>query len=1837
MNKQEYRLSPFEHSMYLAQITDPESTEYSLSGYFDIKGAEKKDVEIAFSELIKNHESLHSYYDEINGEPVRILSGEIPSIKWISATTEEEAKKLASDSCKPFSLKTVPLCLTGYTLPDGSIIIHLAIHHIAIDGNSVKILIEELFDRLRGKGKVSIHDLSDRIDNKDNYESGKSYYHEMFPNGVPNNEMPIKCIRPNVHPGVDNKILLHFDESEFASISNSAKTYGVTTFAYLLSAISISLGIYCNSEDIVFGFPVDMRDNDNSDVVGMFVNTAIVRLKPESKKTIKDYLNEVSQIVKTSARGKWLPMSELIRELHVPIDSSRNPIFDVGINYLFLPEECSDGKLKVSFSYDLQSLKRDMNITFHRRGNRLDFILQYASKLFDDDLINWFVEQFQHILSLMKDMNNKVEDVGRLPSSQIEHISRYSVISQSEKILQHIFKGDKAKLFSQEKAKNNLSLYIVNSKNELVPVGVVGELLLSGLTLSKDYIDNNKNSFLDYNGIQVYKTGYYAKWNNDGSVKLLERIDLNNRIRGLRIDFDEIERILETQQGIEKAVVDIKDVGSQKLICAYYVANETLDADKLKSLLKKHLPGYMIPTKYSRITAIPLSADGEKDRKVLPLPDVSLAATIPPIMAENKDSKLVDKVVYHSKLNVALLNDFCSKKEINLNTLFNAAYAYTLAAYAYSEEAIFTTFFVSNKDKTAKSQPVRLSVESETTVDSFITTLYKQLEPFINNSCFTSGEVLNADGIKEGTKFFFNDEELDFNLIDDKTALSVDAYFKDEKVILRGNYKTNAYCKIFIEGFLKCVEQTISELLQKEKLSQISLMYENAFEPYDRENQTDYPVEIVSVNKLFERQVAAHPEKTAVIVAGESLTFDQLNRFANRAAHQLRDLGVGKDSIVGMVLDRTKEIFIAEHAILKAGGAFLPMVPEYPDERIMYCLNNAESPCVITTEAIKASRPELFSDKHNYKTLTVESLIQKGSEENLDLTITPDSLAYCIYTSGSTGNPKGVMIEHKNMCNYLNANPKHPTMYWHTQNIHAALSVTSISFDMSITERFVSLCNGVTVCMATLDEIHNPLALAKLMKANHTESIVCTPSYLMSLLDEPEMHEPIAALKAYHVGGEAFPSTLIARLKELNPNSHVMNGYGPTETSVSCTSSEVFVNKPITIGKPEANVKHYVMDKQLRAVPAGVCGELIICGAGVGRGYVKLPEKTAAAFFTYKGLPAYHSGDLVRLNANGEYDYYGRLDNQVKLRGLRIELDEIETVINEYPGVKLSKVIVCNNGTEDYLAGYYTASKKIPVNELKKFLKTRLTPYMVPDAMRQLDEMPLTVNGKIDKKKLPDIRDEVETREYIAPVGELEEKFCSYFAKVLKQEKVGATDNFFEIGGTSLSAAMVVSKAIHDGFDVVYKNIFDSPTPRQLADFVNKRMKTNSTKKIDKANNTAEIKSTGTEKYSTLLAHNTPKYLSEIKTEKLGTVLLTGATGFLGIHTLIELLRSENVDRILCLVRKKKNAKPNRRLSLLLDYYFNDTFDDLLEKKVEIIDGDITDANLSELLNGKNIDTIINCAALVKHFETGNLIRKVNYEGVLNLIELALEKKARLVQVSTHSIAGSIEADKVETVILREKDYDIGQTLTLKYIISKFEAEGAIFEAIEKRGLRGKIIRIGNLMGRRSDGEFQINFRTNGFMSRLKAYKLLGCFPVNLMDSPVEFSPVDMTAKAVVLLAGTPDSFTVFHANNCHNIHFANVLEAFKDCGYNIDIVDEETFKNRFSEALSDEKKSVAVSSLISYNGNANENLQWTQSDNSYTVKALYRLGFSWPIVSPQYLVSSLQTLDTLGFFDESE
>ncbi|MGN0669605.1 MAG: amino acid adenylation domain-containing protein [Oscillospiraceae bacterium] len=1195
------------------------------------------------------------------------------------------------------------------------------------------------------------------------------------------------------------------------------------------------------------------------------------------------------------------------------------------------------------------------------------------------------------------------------------------------------------------------------------------------------------------------------------------------------------------------------------------------------------------------------------------------------------------------ELSVAEVKSFCENHGVTPNAFFLAAVGLLLGKYAYSDDVCLTTVYNGRNDVNTensfgmfvKTLPLRCFPDNGKKTVDYIAETGKQLLANMSNDLFSFAQICHSYGISAEYMIVYQGEgfgvdeldgrpvtELSRTLDTAKSDISTDVWIKDGVFVFETEYRANKYSREFIERYTDMLATAAKSMLTAGTLGEVNITSAKQLDLVNSFNDTDYPVDLVSVNRLFEKHAQANPELTAVIANGEKLTYGELNSLANRLAHGLIELGVKLDDIVGIVLDRTKEVYVCEYGILKAGGAFLPLSNEYPDDRIDFCLTDAECRFVITTEAIKADRAELFSDEKPYKAVTVEQLCQNANDSNPALEIPTNSLAYCIYTSGSTGKPKGVMIEHANLCNFVDANEKNDE----TKNLvypeKVMLAVAAISFDFSIMESFIPLSNGMTVCMANEDEIHNPMLLCKLMEENSVEIMCGTPSFIMNIVDIPDIKRALRNIKAYDLGAEAFPGALYDKLMAINPASVIVNGYGPTETTVSCISKIITSSKNITIGRPAANVKAYVMDSAKHVLPVGVSGELVIGGTGVGRGYMKLPEKTADVFFEYNGERAYRSGDLVRYNSDGEIEFFGRLDNQVKLRGLRVELGEIETVMNEFEGVLVSKVIVRNNGSEDYLAGFFTADRAVDIAALTSFMKSKLTAYMVPAALMQLDEMPLTVNGKIDKNRLPETTLTAAVREYTAPETALEKELCDKFADILGLERVGALDSFFEIGGTSLSATKVVMFALTKGYNIVYKDVFDNPTPRGLAAFIDGGVKINTESSSDDFDY-APINS--------VLGENIFEKVDEIKPTELGNIVLTGATGFLGIHVLKEFIDSY-IGKVYCLVRKGRHETCEKRLKNMLEYYFNTSFDELFGNRIFCIEGDITDKNSLKAVAQTDAQTVINCAACVKHFVSDDILERVNVGGVENLIEMCVDSGKRLVQISTTSVAGEGSADDADRLI-HENELFFGQKIDNEYVRTKFLAERAVLEARAARGLDGRIIRVGNLMSRLSDGEFQINFITNSFMRSLKAYRKMKMFPVNALEVFAEFSPIDSTAAAVLKLTASDSKFCVFHAFNDHVIRMADVIYAMRGYRFDIDIVSAERFSEALSEAAKDESMADAVLGLVAYDSGDETAAVQLGASNRFTVNVLYRLGFKWPLIDDGYLASAIKALDTLGFF----
>ena len=1217
---------------------------------------------------------------------------------------------------------------------------------------------------------------------------------------------------------------------------------------------------------------------------------------------------------------------------------------------------------------------------------------------------------------------------------------------------------------------------------------------------------------------------------------------------------------------------------------------------------------------------------------------------------------------WESDLHAGELKAFCAANAISPVTLFNAAFGYVLSKYIYKEDVVYSTIYNGRNDPRmahtismlVKTLPVRCRYTKNQTVRSYLEDVEYQMADAMSHDIYSFAEIcrefdVNADIMftYQGELFHFDRfcgqdcKAIELELDTAKAYMDMDIYVDGDKVSLVSGYRRDIYSEDFVREFSKILCKAVRELTCRERMGELQLIGPEMQAQLDVFNATAYPVADECAHRMFERQAAAAPEKTAVIAAGESLTYGELNALANRLAHGLIERGVATGEIVGLISDRSKEVFIGELGIMKAGAAFLPMVAEYPDDRIDYCLTDADSRFVITSKAIAEEKAELFADK-SYRLLTFEEILREGEEENPDVEIPTDSLCYCIYTSGSTGMPKGVMIEHRNFRNFLDPNEKNPETANYVKYGHVVLSVISIAFDFSLMETQLPLANGLTVYMASQEEIHDPVALAKKMLQHHVDVMSGTPSFIGNMIDVPQVKEALANMKLYDFGAEAFTAGLFDKLRKVSPQAVICNGYGPTEATISCISKPLDRGEGITIGWPSANVMAYVCDKDMKLLPIGAVGELVIAGAGVGRGYVKLPDKTAAVFVqlkkdgsgicsgeeaafgedeSEKTIRAYRTGDRVRLLQSGEIEFFGRLDNQVKLRGFRVELDEIENNLNSFPGVQMSKVIVRNNGSEDYLAGFFTADRKLDLSQLTAHLKEKLTYYMVPSVLMQLEEMPLTVNGKIDKKKLPEVEFSAQ-REYVAPETDLEKEICDVFAEVLHQERISVRDDFFEIGGTSLTATSIVLKLADLGRTIVYKDVFTYATPRELAEFISGEKLVS--KGFSDAFDYSSIKR--------LLDFNTMEHIDNVRKKDPGNIILTGATGFLGIHVLYEFL-TKYEGTVYCLVRKGRYESPQKRLQNMWMYYHGNVSLKQYEDRVKCLNGDITDPAFVKGLGDLDADRIINCAALVKHFVKDDSLDRINVGGVKNLIELCLESGQELLQISTVSVGGNVTgADKDKRI--SENELYFGQIIDNDYIRTKFLAEREILKAVSEKGLKAKIIRVGNLMSRASDGEFQINFITNGFMRSLKAFKQLGAFPMTSMYAPAEFSPIDSTAGAILALAGQESAFTVFHAYNSHIIYMSDVIYAMKRYGFSIDIVSDERFGEIMEEAAKDDRFSDALLGLIAYNSDSQEVQYEVDANNRFTTEVLYRLAYLWPITDNDYLYNAINILDGFGFFD---
>lgn len=1205
--------------------------------------------------------------------------------------------------------------------------------------------------------------------------------------------------------------------------------------------------------------------------------------------------------------------------------------------------------------------------------------------------------------------------------------------------------------------------------------------------------------------------------------------------------------------------------------------------------------------------------------------------------------------------NVQKIIDYCEANKLSTNGFFTSAFGFLLSKYCRKESVVFNAVYNGRNDSRlnntiamlVKTFPVSCNIVKNETAETFVNKIGNQLIDSMANDIYSFSEISREFTIPLDILFAFQGNNFKFESIcgrlakqetlstnSAKAPLSVSVFFDNDEIKFEIEYKKDRYNEDFAKSFAESFEKVILEFTLNKKLEEISILSNAGKKDVKDLNNTKAKQNLIAMPRLLEKQAKENPNKIAVISNDYSLTYEDLNKCANKVANYLIEKGVKANDSVGIYINRIMHAYSIREGIMKSGGVFVTTVPDYPDDRIKYIFEDAKAKYIITTEWLYKQRKKLL-DEIGIEVILLEEIFKSHNYENPNVEIPLDSLCYIIYTSGSTGKPKGATVTHRNIANMLDINEKNSTLNFYIKNTNVSVSVTSFCFDISILEEDFALSTGKTAVIANEEEIHNPIKLVELFKKYNVDTITATPSFVNSIFDANNFKDAAKILKEISIGGEPVPSNFCERLrKEFEYKGEIVNIYGPTETAVQMTSRLIDYGGKVSIGKPINNVKMYVMDNFGNILPKYAVGEIIIAGECVGNGYIGLPERTKENFFKLDKEKAYKSGDIGYIDRNNEIVVIGRKDNQIKIRGFRVELEEIEKNINSFDGIKQSAVRVLGEGEQQYLCAYYVSNKDIDNDELINFLKKTLTEYMVPKVFVKLNEMPLTVNGKADKKALPmpdnNKNNKLNGKE---PRDKVESKVCKFFEEVLGINKVYIDDDFFELGGNSILASKVVIKCMNEKMLVSYSDIFDNTTPEKIAKII-KGNSARQEEKIEDIEKVAKEESNAPELYE-VLKYNNIENLDGIKYQDIGNVLICGTLGFLGIHILKELIERK-AEKVYCLFRKGDFKTVDDRLKSVMKYYFKTDYSKLVGTKIITIDADITEKNLDKKLEGLDFDTIINCAAIVKHFTNTDIMDRVNVEGVKNLIDVSLKLNKKFIQTSTVSIAGESVNDYVPIdKYLREDELFIGQNLDNKYVNTKFLGEKLVLESIKNNGLKGKIIRFGNLMSRYEDGKFQINYDTNAFMKNLKAFTVLGCFSFDDLDAEAEFSPIDEVAKTVILLAGTPDQYTVFHSYNPHIVHFANIIDNLNKLGYNIEKVSKWKFMKRFTEVLKDESKNLSIASLVAYIHAGEENRRFVKASNVFTTKALYRLGYTWPIIDNEYINKLISELKRLGFFDE--
>jgi len=1062
-----------------------------------------------------------------------------------------------------------------------------------------------------------------------------------------------------------------------------------------------------------------------------------------------------------------------------------------------------------------------------------------------------------------------------------------------------------------------------------------------------------------------------------------------------------------------------------------------------------------------------------------------------------------------------------------------------------------------------------------------------------------------------------------------KFDLSLEIIPKNNYLDLSFEYATKLFKKSFIENMsrhycniLNSILGNINikiadiDMLSKEEKHTILHDFNNTFVDFHNDK---------TITELFEIQANKVPDNIAIIFENQELSYKELNAKANSLAHYLRKNGINTESTVGIMLNRSLEMIISILAVLKAGGTYILIDNALPNNRVKYMLNDSNSTLLIIDNNYNIDFDnQLNIDDFDYSKNTSNLKCNKQLSDSFAI----------IYTSGSTGNPKGVLLQQNGLINLVYSFDK--LMKIGSFSNH--LGISSVSFDMFAVELYSSILLGRTLYLLNDEEMKNPILISNIIKNNHIEFLITTPTKMELLLSTPETAKCLRCLKGFQLGGEVFSPELYEKLSN-HTNAKIYNGYGPTEITACCSNKYLTSKDDINIGKPIPNTEIYILDNDMHICPVDVPGELCVSGAGVSLGYINDKTKTSKTFVNTKFTDkiVYRTKDIAKFNSNGELEYIGRNDFQVKLNGLRIELSEIE---KKFIAIKeIENCIVLCDKSKTFLKAFFTANESLSIPAIRKKLSEVLPTYMVPKYIIQIENIPMTLNGKIDRKALDELKTYTseESLNYVEPTNDIQKLFCNIWEKIL-QTQVGIDNDLFELGADSLSAIRFKVEALNNNIDIPYSDIFKYKTIRKLSESKTEE------------NITTPIESFDYTEVNKILRKNNKKQLKySVEKSTNNNVVLLGCNGFVGMH-IINSFITNDTGTIYCVMRDKNGKGALNRFLDVLHFYFGTSLDKYIGNRIIVLKGDIIKENFG--LSSKNYeviinntDTIINAAANVKHFGNFDKFKNINIDATSYTIDFCKKYSKRLLHLSTLSISGNMFLDgsisrdtltQKTKVYFSESDLFINQSLDNVYTRSKFEAEKIILDNIST-GLDAQILRLGNITSRSSDGKFQINPDSNAFTNRLKSFVLLGVVPKSLLKQEIEFTAVDECSDAIIkILQNKNKNISVLHLYNSNHTNGDKLFKAFKSLGISIKAIDDKDFASFITDTLSDQSAKGSITGIVndldldkklSYSSN-------TYIKSDFSINFLLRSKFKWRKIDKEYLIKYICYLKNINYFN---